>query len=146
MITRPLGFNLYLLALVPAAFLIAGCDTLQKKGDAEEASLRFHLEVNAGNGQGTNVFIGRSAPFAVTLDRNPFLSEFDMESAKVADALGGFTMVIQFSAEGTILLEQYSTVYRGRRVGLLAEFGQMRWIAAPVMHHRIANGQFVFTP
>lgn len=147
MILRIFGFNLYLLAAIPMAMLVAGCDTFQKKGKAEEASLRFHLEVNAaGGGQGTNVFIGQTSPFAVTVDRTPFLSEFDMEWAKVGDAIGGFAMIIQFSAEGTMLLEQYTTVYRGRHVGILAEFGQFRWIAAPVMHNRIANGQFIFTP
>ncbi|MEY2411197.1 MAG: hypothetical protein QOF48_3867 [Verrucomicrobiota bacterium] len=139
--------NLYLIALLAAGLLGAGCDTLQKKGKAEEASLRLHLEVNAAGGaQGTNVVVGRSSPFPLNIDREPFLSEFNMESAKVIDALGGFSILIQFNAEGTILLEQYTTNYRGRHAAILAEFGQVRWIAAPVMQHRITNGQFVFTP
>jgi hypothetical protein len=146
MIIRTNAYNLYLLAMLPVVLFLAGCDTLQKKGDAEEASLRFHLEVNAVGGQGTNVVIGQSSPFTVSVDRTPFLSEFYLESAKVGDSLGGFSMILQFNAEGTMLLEQYSTVYRGRHVGLLAEFGQVRWIAAPVMHKTISTGQFVFTP
>ena len=151
MITRPGRFNLYLLALLAAlpaaALLLAGCDTFTKKGKAEEVSLRLHLEVNAAGGtQGTNVLVGRSSPFPVTVDRQPFLSEFNMESAKVVDALGGFSIAIQYSTEGTMLLEQYTTAYRGRHVAILAEFGELRWIAAPIMQNRIANGQFVFTP
>ena len=147
MLIRPGRFNLYLLALLTASLFVAGCDTIQKKGKAEEASLRLHLEVNAAGGaQGTNVLVGRSSPFPVTVDRQPFLSEFNMEWAKVMDTLGGFSIVLQFNAEGTILLEQYTTEYRGRHTAILAEFGVMRWIAAPVMQNRIANGQFVFTP
>lgn len=146
MLIRPGRFNLYLLGLLAMA-LFAGCDTLRKKGKAEEASLRLHLEVNAAGGaQGTNVLVGRSSPFGVRVDRQPFLSEFNLEWAKVMDTLGGFSIVLQFNAEGTILLEQYTTAYRGRHAAILAEFGEMRWIAAPVMQNRIANGQFSFTP
>ncbi len=147
MLTRPGGFNLYLLAILAAALLAAGCDTFTKKGKAEEAALRLHLEINAAGGaQGTNVLVNRSSPFLVTVDRQPFLSELNIESARVVDTLGGFSIAIQFNTEGTILLEQYTITYRGRHAAVLAEFGQLRWIAAPVMQKGITNGQFIFTP
>lgn len=143
---RPGRFNFYLLAALALA-VVGGCATGAGKEKNREASVRFHLEVNAGpGGQGTNVLVGRSAPFTVTVDRQPFLSEFNVEKASVVDALGGFAIVLQFNPEGTILLEQYTTAYRGRRAGILAEFGEIRWLAAPVMQSRIVNGQFVFTP
>ena len=147
MMTRIGRFNFYLLAVWATALLAAGCDTFSKKGKYEESSLRLHLEVNAAGGtQGTNVLIGRTSPFSLSVDRQPFLSEFHMESAKVVDLLGGFSIAIQFNPEGTILLEQYTTEYRGRHAAVLAEFGVMRWIAAPVMQNRITSGQFLFTP
>src|ERR1043165_9697305 len=71
----------------------AGCSTLGGKGKNEEASLRLHLEVNpAGGIQGTNVIIGRESPFSLTVDRQPFLSEFNMEWAKLVDTIGGFSI------------------------------------------------------
>src|SRR4051812_27632936 len=104
MMNRARRFNLYFLVAFCAALLITGCNSMQKKGKAEEASLRLHLEINsAGGAQGTNVIIGRTATFAVNVDREPFLSEFNMEWAKVEETLGGFSIVIQFNATGTIL-------------------------------------------
>lgn len=142
---RPGRFNFYLLAAALAlAAAAAGCASWGNKEKYREASVRLHLEVNAA--QGTNVWVGRSAPFPVSVDRQPFLTEFNVEKASVADSLGGFVIVLQFNAEGTLLLEQYTTAYRGKRAGILAEFGEFRWLAAPVMQGRIVNGQFVFTP
>src|SRR5437868_9243195 len=145
MIHRTSRFNLYLLVMMVLTIVGAGCSSLDKKKEKlEQSSLRLHLEVN-GN-QGTNVLIGTTSPFQLTVDRTPFLSEFNMEWAKVVDVIGGFSIAIQFNDQGTILLEQYTTAYRGRHVGIFAEFGQLRWIAAPVMQNRIVNGQLVFTP
>ena len=147
MLTRPHRFNFYLLAGLLAALAVAGCATGPKKGRQKEASIRFHLELNAAEkGQATNVVVGRSAPFQVTVDRQSFLTEFNVEAARVQDTLGGFAIAIQFDVNGTILLEQYTTAYRGRRAGIIAEFGELRWLAAPVMQSRVANGQFLFTP
>lgn len=145
MLTAKPRFNFYLCAVL--ALVAGGCATGAGKEKNREASLRFHLEVNAvPGGQGTNVVLGRSAPFTITVDLQPFLSEFLIEKATVVDTLGGFAISVQFNQQGAILLEQYTTAYKGRRAGILGEFGEVRWLAAPVMQSRIASGQFVFTP
>lgn len=143
--TRLARFNTYLLVGF-CAFLMIGC----RSGKSEkkmEASLRFHLETNLdGTDRSETIAIGRTSPFALSVETRAFLSEFNIEKANVVPAPGGFALSIQFDKEGTWILEQYSTAHKGKRVAIAAEFGMMRWIASPVMHDRITNGLFIFTP
>ena len=56
---------------------------------------------------------------------------------------------VQFDKEGTWLLEDYTTSYKGKRIGVAAIFGEAqepRWLGAPRIMQRITNGVFVFTP
>jgi len=140
-------FNTYLLMAVALLLLGAGCSAAQKK-KMEESSLRLHMQVNPdrSGGQTTNAIIGRTAPFQVTIDRNAFLTEFNIERADVSDSVAGFSIAVQFSPEGTITLEHYTTAYKGKQIVVGCEFGQVRWLAAPVIRQRIADGKFVFTP
>lgn len=142
---RWIGFNIYLcLALV--APLLAGCRT-SKSEKKQEASLRFHLETNLdGTDRSQTVAVGRSSPFALAIETRSFLTEFNIEHAAVVIAPGGFALSIQFDREGAWILEQYSTAHKGKRTAIVAEFGELRWIAAPILRDRITNGLFVFTP
>jgi preprotein translocase subunit SecD len=144
---RPICFNTYFwLTLLACSWLGAGCQTTRSEKRAE-ASLRFHLESNLdGTERTTPVAIGRSEPFALSIETRPFLTEFNIERAAVVIAPGGFAMSVQFDREGTWILEQYSIAHKGKRAAIVAEFGELRWIAAPLMRDRIANGMFVFTP
>lgn len=142
---RPSCFNTYLwLALLAA--LATGC----RSGRSEkkmEASLRFHLESNLdGTERSQPIAVGRSAPFAMSAETRSFLTEFNIERASVVEAPGGFVISVQFDREGSWILEQYSGAHKGKRVAVAAEFGELRWIAAPIMRDRITNGLFVFTP
>ena len=141
-------FNIYLLPLIALAAALASCTTAQKE-KMEESSLRLHMQVNRDTslqGQSTNAVIGRSAPFQITIAREAFLTEFNIERADVSDSVGGFSISVQFNDEGKITLEHYTTAYRGRHIVIGAEFGQTRWLAAPVIRQRIADGKLVFTP
>jgi hypothetical protein len=64
----------------------------------------------------------------------------------VIEALGSFQIMVQFDRRGTWLLEQYTTAHRGRRIGIFSQFGDARWLAAPMMNKRISDGVLVFTP
>jgi preprotein translocase subunit SecD len=150
MMIRPGCFNTYLLASL-LALLAGGCAAPSKddkKVDKKvQSALRLHLEVNPNPaGQSMRVSIGRTDPLVLNVDQEPFLNELRVEKASVLDALGGFSIVLQFSSEGAILLEQYTGAYNGRRMAIAAEFGETRWIAAPVIRKRLADGQLVFTP
>ena len=145
MMIRILRFNSYL-ALALMFALAAGCKSTKPR-KLKEASLRLHLEVNPdGSDRNEPIPVGRQQPFQVNVEKKAFLTEFNIERASVVDTMGGYSITVQFDKEGTWLLEQYTTANRGKRVAIAAEFGEMRWLAAPVMNQRIANGLLVFTP
>jgi len=87
---------------------------------------------------------------SIGVEKVPFLTEGNVKDASVVDAVGGFALRIQFDHQGALLLEQYSTLNRGRRVAVFSQFGEKlstnRWLAAPLISRRITDGQFLFTP
>jgi|SRR4051812_2659549 hypothetical protein len=136
-------FNTYL--LLSLAFFSVGCESLGKKKEA--STIRLHAEVNAdGSDKNGRVAIDRENPIYVNIDLDPFLSEQYLKSAAVLDAIGGFSIYLQFDQKGTWLLEQYSAANKGRRVVIGSQFGETRWLAAPVFNKRITDGTLAFTP
>lgn len=136
-----LRFNTYLTLLL---LLAAACRSPEKK---EATQLRLFIEVTPDNtGRNRPVSIGRTDPFVINVEKEPFLNEGNVAEVWVVDALGGFQIMLQFDRRGTWLLEQYSTAHKGRRVGILAQFGELRWLAAPILQQRISDGLLVFTP
>jgi preprotein translocase subunit SecD len=136
-------FNAY---LVVAVFALAwsGCQAMKKK---EASTLRLHLEVTPdGTGKNGPVPVYRQDPVNVNVEHSPFLTEQSIAKASVVETMGSFQIMIQYDRRGTWLLEQYSTANRGRRIAILSQFGQVRWLAAPVLQKRIADGLLVFTP
>ncbi|MEW6156463.1 MAG: hypothetical protein AB1813_03475 [Verrucomicrobiota bacterium] len=143
---RRSAFNIILLLLMlPGIF---GCKTTEEKRKSKEATtLRLHLETNVeGGGRETGVSILRANPILVNVQRDHFLDEGDVEQAFVVPALGGFAIKVQFNRHGTLVLDNYTTSYKGKRIGVFSQFGDARWLAAPVINQRIVNGQLVFTP
>ncbi len=143
-----LRFNIYLL-LLTAFVLGAGCQSSGKKksNKKEESSLRLYIQTNPdGSDRNAPVLIGRGRPFQLNVEKKAFLTEFDIEKAAVLDVLGGFSISVQFNKQGTWLLEQYTTANKGKQIAIAAEFGEMRWLAAPVITQRLGEGLLVFTP
>lgn len=137
------AFNTYLLLF---AVLALGCQTSGKK-KKEYSTLRIHIETNPdGTGHSTPVSIGRSDPFAVNVEKGPFITEYHVENASVIDAMGGFQIMVQFNRQGTWLLEQYSLASREKRAAIFSNFGEPRWLAAPKLLRRNSEGLLVFTP
>jgi len=144
-------FNTYLLLLLLCASPGWGCRSAakdKKTGKKEYYVLRLHIEVNSdGTDKNVPVTIGRNAPFAVNVNKLPFLEELNIRRAEVVDdGLGGFAMKIEYNRQGTWLLEQYTVANKGKHVAVFAEFGEIRWLAAPRIDHRITDGVFTFTP
>ena len=141
-------FNIYL----ALAFLLGpacGCQT--GKPGKEVGALRVHIEVSpdpAGTSQ--NISVLRSNPVLVTIKREPILSEANIVRAKVIDAMGGFAIEIKFDENGTWLLEQYSAANPGGHFVIWGQWSEKpvdsRWLAAPIITHRIADGVLAFTP
>jgi hypothetical protein len=147
---RVFRFNTYLLLV--ALGLVAGCKSTDlagkpKYGKKDQSSLRLFLEVNPDGSERTEtVLIGRDRSFPVHVEKQPFLTEINIEKASLAEVFGGFSIAVQFDKQGGFLLEQYSTGFKGKRMAIAAEFGEMRWLAAPRMVERIADGRLVFAP
>jgi hypothetical protein len=143
-----LGFNVYF-ALVAAAALVCGCQT-DKQGE-KTAALSVHIETNPGpEGTSQTVSVLRSAPMAVTIAPDPVLTEANMIAAKIVESSGTFAIEVQFDEISTASLEQLTASNLGRHLVIYAQWGDKlvngRWLAAPVINHRIGDGVLVFTP
>ncbi len=141
-------FNPYL-ALAAALALLCGCQTHRQKGPL--GALRVYIQVNPDSlGTSQTISVLRSDPVLVTIARDPILTEANIVTAKVTDTPGGFAIEIQFDGNGTWLLEQYSAANPGGHFAVFGQWGDKpakgRWLAAPLITHRIANGVLAFTP
>jgi len=141
-------FNLYLLLPILLG-LLAGCAT--EKKDKQIAALRVHIESSANApGGGQTISVLRDKPVNVTVAAEPVLSEANIIAAKLLDTPGGFAMEIKFDQTGSWILEQYTAVNPGKHFVIFGQWGDKlatsRWLAAPIITHRIANGILAFTP
>ncbi len=147
--THTAWFNFILVLALGAVAGACRAPAPKAKKYKEPVALRFHLEVNPdGTEKSQPQTIGRSAPFTVNVQKDAFVTEFEITEAEVVDdSMGGFAIRVQFNRRGTWLLEQYSTANKGRRVAIFTQFDDIvRWLAAPVLEKRITNGAFSFTP
>lgn len=150
MITGLGRFNLYLLLAVTMAVTF-GCSTEKSKKKKELATLRVHLESGAESLSGTTKApIYRANPVELEVDKEPFLTEAHVASARVVDVLGGFDLQIHLNREGTWLLQSYSANNPGKHYAIFSQFGpkgkESRWLAAPEFNHLISDGVIQFTP
>jgi len=144
-----LRFNLYLLPLLAALLAVTGCQT--NKTDEKVASLRLHLENRAQvPGSGETISVLRASPVLVTISREPFLTEANVAGATLLQTPGGYAIEVKFDESGTWILEQYTSANSGRHIAVFSQWSDQtkdsRWLAAPIVSHRIANGVFSFTP
>ena len=134
-------FNIILLLLL----LATGCQTHERK--KELSAVRLFIEVNSdGAGDSKAVPIYRASPVLVNVETSPFLDERDVEKAAVIDWMDGFAIHLQFNEHGKLVLENTTLSNPNRRIAVLAEFGESRWLAAPLVSRPITDGTFSFTP
>jgi hypothetical protein len=141
-------FNTYL-ALAAVLAFFCGCQTDKKP--KEVSALRVHLQTNSNDvGATDTVSVLRADPVSVTVGHDPILTEASVIVARVIDATGGFAIEIQFDESATLMLEQYTAANPGRHLVIFGQWGDKitdgRWLAAPLITHRIANGELAFTP
>ena len=138
-------FNIYL-ALAFLLGLACGCQTGKK---TQTAALRVHIETSPDPaGTSLQISVLRSDPVLVTIKREPILTEANIVLAKVIDNVGGFALEIHFDENGTWLLEQYSAANPGGHFVIWGQWSEKpadsRWLAAPIIIHRISNGVLSF--
>ncbi len=149
-------FNIFLIAVM----LLVGCahnkQTAQKddsspkkkKSSSKEATqISFHCEMNPdGSDRCVQASIYRAKPMIITVNRSAALNEGFVERADVVEFMGTYAIRIKFDSTGTLLLDELTTSNKGRHVAIFCQFGDARWIAAPLITQRISNGVFIFTP
>jgi preprotein translocase subunit SecD len=139
-------FNVYF-ALAAAMALLCGCQT-DRPGE-KIGALRVHLETNPGpDGTSLNVSVLRSDPVAVTIAPDPILTEANLIAAKIIQSPGGSEIELQFDESGAWTLEQFTAANPGRHLAIYGQWGDKlangRWLAAPLITHRIGDGRLVF--
>jgi len=145
------GINLILVILL---CVCVGCHTPEKKeahkDDPKEATeLHFHVEANPDPaGRTIQVPVLRSRPILITVERDAVLDEGYLTKAQVVDTdeMGGYAIKLTFDDRGTRRLNQVTLEHRGQHLAINAAWLESRWIAAPLLTHRITNGEFIFTP
>jgi len=140
-------FNIYL-TLMAALVLLCSCQTDRQKGPV--SAVRIHIEANPDSaGTSQTVSVVRSDPVLVTIAQEPILTEVNVVAARVFDVHGGFAIEVRFDETATWILEQYSAVNSGRHFVIFGQWGDKlangRWLAAPIITHRIGNGVLTFT-
>lgn len=143
-------FNLYLLLMLSAA-IITGCASDKDKKEKQLATFRVHLETQAEDvSRSQTVPIYRAHPVDIQVEKEPFLDEAHVASARVMDVLGGFDIMVQLNRQGTWLLQEYSGGNPGKHYAIFSQFGekgkQARWLAAPIFGKINSTGIIQFTP
>ena len=146
---RRVGINTFLLLFL--ALHIAACKTdEEKKRDKELTSLQVCLAAEApANDRGSAVAIGRTPLMYVKLEKSGFLDTGDILRARLVDNIdkvGGWAIAVQFDSHGTLLLDSMTSRYKGMHLAIMLGAKEERWVAAPLINHRITNGYLVFTP
>jgi len=144
-------FNLYLLLLAVGLLSVTGCQTDKNKEDKQVASIRIHIENRAQLANtGQTVSVVRSSPVLVTIGPEPILTEANVLAARLLQTEGGYAIEVQLDSSGTYILEQYTSANSGKHLVIFCQWSEVakdsRWLAAPLITHRIPNGVLSFTP
>ncbi|MFM8471201.1 MAG: hypothetical protein ACKODH_14780 [Limisphaerales bacterium] len=148
----PFGrFNFYLSAVV-AAWLTA-CETTgpgstQPRG-SDLSTIRLHLETHPDPITGTSrqITVGREQPQSLYVSGGAMLGEPNLAAAQLWDGNEGqYAIHLQFDRDGARTLETLSMSYRGKRLAIMSQFPEPRWIVTFRMERRIADGTILFRP
>src|SRR5262245_12559182 len=115
MIIRRFGFNIYLASVFLTA-LGLGCRTEEGKRNHQYATFTVHVEIRNDQSDATKLIsVLRSSPITLTVNKEPFLDESMVKSARVVDAQGGgFVLQVEFTKQASLTLEQQSARALGK--------------------------------
>lgn len=118
-----------------------------RKTRRELSTFKVHVEIHDDGTQWCRkIQVDRQLPLMITVDRTPVLEEEHVERAEVIDVMGGYALRIKLNERGTLRLDVTTTSYRGQRLAIFSNFGQDRWLGAPMITQRIRDGVLTFTP
>lgn len=138
-------FNIYLCAL---SLVWSGCSSSKDPDKNVKTAIRLHIEARNRDDRTAAVPIYRKSPLRMFVQKEPILNESHISSAKVVEDLegGGFSIELHFIRHAAWIIERASVDNKGHHLAIYAEFGQARWLAAPLMVKPISAGTLVFTP
>jgi len=153
MVIAAKGFNTYLLLLL-FVLMGAGCQSPESKARRRLTVLNVHLEARDLPDREERISVSRDHPFTLSVQKEPFLTQNEVEQAAVVDVVGGFAIRIQFDHRSSWLLEQYTSGNFGKHLAVFSQFvtppdeklNKGRWLAAPRINRRINDGVLLFTP
>ena len=109
--------------------------------------MKIHLEAVPDNkSDQADVPIYRQRPTFVHIDTKELLNNNDITGASVVDVQGGFGIRLTFNPHGARVLENITARNMGKRLVIFAAWPEVRWLAAPLITHRMGNAELVFTP
>jgi len=150
MIIRLVRFNSYFWLVMLATVALTGCQSPERKKTKSVAALRVHLEATDDRLEHTIAPVYRAAPVNIPIEKSPFLTELNVADARVTESQGVLAVVIQLERKGAWILENYTSANPGRHFAIYAAWGEKggtsRWLAAPAISIRIADGLLAFTP
>ena len=144
-------FNLYLLAGATLLLAACGCESEKSRAAKHLGTLRIYVENRAQlPDAGKTVSVIRSNPVLVTINTEPALTEANIIAATLLETPGGMAVGVKFDEMGTYTLEQFTSAYEGKHLVIFGQWSEKtkdsRWLAAPLITHRIATGELSFTP
>ncbi|MDR3460175.1 MAG: hypothetical protein P4N60_22335 [Verrucomicrobiae bacterium] len=143
-------FNLYLL-LVLVAVSAGACQSHKKKTD-KVGAIRIHMESPVPMpGKTEPIKLPRSQPVVIQIDEDPTVTEQNLIAATLLETPGGgYSIRVKFDETGSWMIEQATAGNPGKHLVIFAQWGETvaegRWLAAPLITHRIADGVVTFTP
>lgn len=156
---RPARINTFFLSLTVVAVGIAlsGCASdpgskKEVKKEKEVAALRIHVEKRDSDEGGRTVSVLRASPVSLVIEKEPFIDERDIKSAKILDTVTGFAITLDTTLHGRLLLEMTSVSRTGRHLAIVSTWEQekdkteTRWLAAPLLKVPLRDGKLTFVP
>ena len=140
------SFNIYF--TVALLFVVAGCRTSGRAKDEKQMSaMHLFLETPEDGSSGNGRVLVTRKKIPMVVQREPFITELDVASAAVVDDPGGFASEVILNEHGTLALDMATIGSKGRHIAVRTQYPDFtRWVAAPMITGRIANGVLQFTP
>jgi len=137
--------NWNLAATLALGGLLAGCATGSKEDQL--STIRIHLEVNPlMERHNMTATVLRAHPIDLIVAEEPLVHEGFLDEAGIVTSGDTFSLRLKFDDTGSRLLANYTAINLGKRMAVMAQFPESRWLAAPVISGRITNGVVMFTP
>ena len=121
----------------------------KEKEDKKKYSItKFFLETPRGSQTFVQeVEIYRAYPEKISIGTREFLDDRDFKDVSLVDTEdGSFKIEFVLNSDGSSILQDITTRYRWRRLVILTNFGDPRYMGAPKIERTISDGIVQITP